>query len=219
MKISDLADQVRGVPLRDVLERYGFEVRPEGTTLRAKSRHHNIVVTGARWFDNKAGVGSGGAIDLVIHLAKVNFPAACRSLADEFLVAGQSSLSFPKGWQEPPHPEKKSFEELAAIYAVRDDSNWPIARVYLFEQRKISLSLVDELHARGSIYADDHRPNPSLVCFTATNTARCSEPACGIPNISPYSARALEISLPPGSRWEISPKQTASLLSSLPLTL
>jgi hypothetical protein len=57
MKISDLADQVRGVPLRDVLERYGFEVRPEGTTLRAKSRHHNIVVTGARWFDNKAGVG------------------------------------------------------------------------------------------------------------------------------------------------------------------
>jgi hypothetical protein len=163
MKISDLADQVRGVPLRDVLERYGFEVRPEGTTLRAKSRHHNIVVTGARWFDNKAGVGGVGAIDLVIHLAKVNFSAACRSLADEFLVAGQSSLSFPKGWQEPPHPEKKSFEELAAIYAVRDDSNWPIARVYLFEQRKISLSLVDELHARGSIYANDHRPNPSLV--------------------------------------------------------
>ena len=38
MKISELADQVRGIPLRDVLERYGFEVKPEGTTLRAKER-------------------------------------------------------------------------------------------------------------------------------------------------------------------------------------
>jgi hypothetical protein len=73
MKISELADQVRGISLRDVLERYGFDVKPEGTTLRAKDTHHNIVVTGSRWFDNKAGIGGGGAIDLVIHLTKVRF--------------------------------------------------------------------------------------------------------------------------------------------------
>ena len=75
MKISELADQVRGIPLRDVLERYGFETKPEGTTLRAKSEHHNIVVTGSRWFDNKANVGGGGAIDLVMHIAGVDFSA------------------------------------------------------------------------------------------------------------------------------------------------
>jgi hypothetical protein len=165
MKISELADQLRSIPLREVLEHYGFEVRPEGTTLRAKGPHHNIVVTGSRWFDNKVGVGGGGAIDLVIHVAKVDFPAACRSLAGEFLplAAGQRALSFPRSWQESPHPEKKSFEELAALYAVREDSNWPIARAYLVEERKISAPLVDDLHARGSIYASDHRPNPSLV--------------------------------------------------------
>ena len=147
------------------MDRYGFEAKREGTTLRAKSDLHNIVVTGSMWFDNKAGIGGAGAIDLVIHLAKVDFSGACRSLADEFLplAAGQTALSFPKRWQEPSHPEKKSFEELAAIYAVRDDSNWQIARAYLVEQRKISPPLVDELHARGSIYANDHRPNPSLV--------------------------------------------------------
>ena len=50
MKISELADQVRGIPLRDVLEHYGFEVKPEGTTLRAKDaasqhrRHRQPVV-------------------------------------------------------------------------------------------------------------------------------------------------------------------------------
>ena len=46
---------------------------------------------------------------------------------------------------------------------MRDDSNWPVAHAYLVEQRKISPPLVDEMHGRGSLYANDHRPNPSLV--------------------------------------------------------
>jgi Protein of unknown function (DUF3991)/Toprim-like len=165
MKISELADQVRDIPLRDVLERYGFATKPEGTTLRAKSEHHNIVVTGSRWFDNKAGVGGGGAIDLIIHIARVNFSAACRSLADDFLghAAGQTAPSSPRSWPQPSHPEKKSFQELAAIYAVRDESKWPIARAYLVEGRKIAADLVDGLHQAGAIFANSHCPNPSLV--------------------------------------------------------
>jgi hypothetical protein len=165
MKISDLANQVRDIPLRDVLERYGFEPRREGTTLRAKSERHNIVVTGGRWFDNKANIGRRGAIDLVMYLGGVDFMAACRSLADQFrpLAAGQSDLSFPTSSQRQPAPRKKPFEELLALYATRDDSNWPIARAYLIEQRKISVRLVDGLHASGSIYANRHLPNPSLV--------------------------------------------------------
>jgi uncharacterized protein DUF3991/Toprim domain-containing protein len=165
MKISELADQVRDIPLRDVLEHYGFQTKPEGTTLRAKSERHNIVVTGSRWFDNKANVGGGGAIDLVMHIAGVEFFAACRSLADEFrsLAAAHSDVSFPRSLRSQPATAKKSFEELAAIYAVWDDSNWPVARAYLTETRKIDPAIVDELHAVGSIYANDHRPNPSLV--------------------------------------------------------
>ncbi len=164
MKISELADQVRNIPLREVLERYGFEAKPEGTTLRAKSEHHNIVVTGSRWFDNKAGVGGAGAIDLVIHIAKVDFSAACRSLADQVrsLAASQTSLSFPKSSRQLPHQEKKSFEELATIYAVRDDTKWPIARAYLVEKRKIAADLVDELHREGAIYRQRSLPKSQL---------------------------------------------------------
>jgi Protein of unknown function (DUF3991) len=97
--------------------------------------------------------------------ARVSFSAACRCLADAFLplATRQTALSFPKGWQEYQHAEKKSFEELAALYALREDSNWPIARAYLVEQRQISPPLVDELQARGSVYANTHWPNPSLV--------------------------------------------------------
>ena len=144
-----------------MLAHYGFDVKPEGTTLRAKNERHNVVVTGSRWFDNKAGVGGGGAIDLVMHIAGVDFSVACRSLADEFdpLAATRSNLSFPSSLRS----QKKSFEELMARYAVRDDSNWPVARAYLTETRKIDPATVDELHAVGSIYANDHRPDPSLV--------------------------------------------------------
>ena len=49
------------------------------------------------------------------------------------------------------------------MYAVWEDSDWPIARAYLVEERKIPSPLADELRGRGSIYANDHRPNPSLV--------------------------------------------------------
>src|SRR5215475_1989959 len=35
MNLSQLADQVRETPLRDVLAHYGFDVTPEGTTFRA----------------------------------------------------------------------------------------------------------------------------------------------------------------------------------------
>ena len=212
MKISELADQVRGIPLRDVLTHHGFEVKPEGTTLRAKDAHHNIVVTGSRWFDNKAGIGGGGAIDLVMHISRVGFSAACRSLADEFLPlgTGQTALSFPKRWQESPHAERKSFVQLAALYAVREESNWPIARAYLVEQRKVSLprwwmSCTLEARSMPMIIG----PIRALFFSTVTSTERCAEQLFEIPDISPHSVRALEISSPPGSRSENLPRRTA----------
>ena len=94
MNLSQLADQVRETPLRDVLAHYGFDVKPEGTTFRARTEGHNIVVTGSRWFDNKANIGGGGAIDLVMYIAGVDFSVACRSLADEFRPLAEASPIF-----------------------------------------------------------------------------------------------------------------------------
>jgi Toprim-like/Protein of unknown function (DUF3991) len=95
----------------------------------------------------------------------VNFSAACRFLAEHSrpFATGQKTLSFPKSSQQPSHPKKKSFEELAAIYAVRNESKWPIARAYLVERRKIAAHLVDELHQAGTVFANNRCPNPSLV--------------------------------------------------------
>jgi hypothetical protein len=61
---GSLADHLRNISLRELLRWHGFEIKPEGITYRAKNDRYNIVVTGNRWFDNKVGVGGGGAIDL-----------------------------------------------------------------------------------------------------------------------------------------------------------
>jgi hypothetical protein len=44
IKISELVDQFHGIPLRHMLEHYGFKTEPEGVTLRPTSERHNIVV-------------------------------------------------------------------------------------------------------------------------------------------------------------------------------
>jgi DNA primase (bacterial type) len=163
------ADELRAIPLPALLAWHGLDPRPEGSSFRAKNDRHNIVVTGNLWFDNKTGTGGAGAIDLQMHLSGEGFPAACQVLATQFrpVPVVRSGLKFPPGKQT--SHERLPFPELMAKYALRDDSNWSIARAYLVEIRKIEPSLVDELHDAGSIYANDHRPNPSLVFLHRTN--------------------------------------------------
>lgn len=168
------AAELRNIPLRDVLAWNGLPVKPEGVSYRARDERHNIVATGSRWFDNKTGIGGGGAIDLCQHLTGADFPTACRILAEEV-----TSHSVRRGVELHSHPALHRAEpvhvpflELASRYARRDESIWPAARNYLVETRTIDAGIVDRLHAVGSIYANDHRPNPSLVFLHRTACGR-----------------------------------------------
>ncbi len=73
---DSVAAHLRDISLRELLRWHGFEIKPEGITFRARNERHNIVVTGNCWFDNKAGVGGVGAIDLQMHLTGEDFAAA-----------------------------------------------------------------------------------------------------------------------------------------------
>ena len=97
MNLQELANQIRETPLCDLLQWHGFEIKSEGVSFRAKNDHHNIVVTGNRWFENKAGLGGVGAIDLQMHLTDEDFAAACQTLARDFRgpSIGEIRLSFP----------------------------------------------------------------------------------------------------------------------------
>ncbi len=165
-------EDLRAVSLPALLVWHGLEPKPEGLSFRVKTDRHNIVTTGNRWFDNKTGTGGAGAVDLQMHLTGQDFPAACQTLAHQFrpLATLPSGIAFPPG--KPVDSERLPFPQLMAKYAVRDESNWPIARAYLVETRKIEPAQVDELHAVGSIYANDHRPNPGLVFLHRTDCGK-----------------------------------------------
>jgi len=158
-----LVDELRAIALTDLLVWHGLVPKAEGASHRAKDERFNIVATGSRWFDNKAGVGGGGAIDLQMHLAGEDFLTACRTLATQFrpLLTARQSIEFPP--VRSCEIDRIPLPVLLAKYAVQDASNWPQARDYLTETRCITPALVDELHAAGMIYANDHRPAPSLV--------------------------------------------------------
>lgn len=167
--IEQVADQVRGIPLGELLRWHGFKITKEGVSIRARSQRHNIVVTGNKWFDNKAAVGGAGAIDLQMHLCGGDFQTTCRVLADGFRPAG-AGLLFPP--DRNPEERRKPFEELVAQYAVPSSSNWQKARDYLVDFRKVDSALVDELHEKGKIYANTHLPNPAVVFLHQTMDGR-----------------------------------------------
>jgi len=161
---------VRDIPLGDLLHWHGFDLKPEGISFRARNDRHNIVVTGKRWFDNKVGRGGAGAIDLQMHLSGKDFLTSCQTLASGFQSVGRGDigLSFPPGQRRKSEQKRKPFHQWVAKYAVCDEANWPIARAYLVETRKIEPAIVDQMHEIGSIYANNHRPNPSLVFLHRT---------------------------------------------------
>ncbi len=160
--LQRVVDEVRGISLADLLAWHGFKLRREGLSFRAKTDRHNIVITGQKWFDNKVGVGGAGAIDLQMHLCGGDFQTTCLVLAQDFRpLVGR--LEFPPERRTRSEPPRATFEELAAKYAVPSSMNWPTARDYLVETRKIDAPLVDNLHEVGAIYANTHYPNPGIV--------------------------------------------------------
>lgn len=84
---------LRQLPLTDALNKLGIfwkidsDFRPEKDmrTVRlhvssVTGRAWEILVTGDKWFDTRAGKGGGGSIDLVMYLLEVNFVAAVKQL-------------------------------------------------------------------------------------------------------------------------------------------
>lgn len=84
--------QARAMPLAGAVEQLGLYVAVdrEFTPMKdqATQRWHvsvatgvvELLVTGEKWFDSRAGKGGGGAIDLTMHLLRLTFVQAVRRL-------------------------------------------------------------------------------------------------------------------------------------------
>lgn len=85
---------LRATPLQEALERLGYHVRTDrdyrprtcSTTVRViveavdRPRVFELLITGPKWWDLRAGVGGGGAIDLVMHVESMPYRDAVLAL-------------------------------------------------------------------------------------------------------------------------------------------
>lgn len=88
----DLVAKARAIPLLDVLEDLGYYVSRDAAFEPRKSKRtmsvfvsndadvRELILTGEKWFDKRAEVGGGGAIDLVMHLEGLTFRRAVEKI-------------------------------------------------------------------------------------------------------------------------------------------
>jgi len=151
-----LAAQVRAIDLPTVIERLGG-VADRYDTHKWRLDGEHISVNDERFFNHDRQQGGGGAIDLVMHAAGYDYREAVAYLRD---THGADAAISAATWHGARHAqdEARQIVEHAERPTFRaptsDEERWSQVRNYLVEQRQLPAALVDELHNRGTIYAD-----------------------------------------------------------------
>ena len=153
MNFDDLrrrADAVRAMPLETVLLLRGAE-RDRHDRRKWHTEQGPLSVSGPKFMNWQRGQGGGGAIDLVMHLAGVNFRTAVawlqQHLAANPPVSGESAKHTPD--QKPTAMERPRGLRLP----LPDERMLGRVRQYL-QRRGLAVPLIEPLVQSGKLYAD-----------------------------------------------------------------
>jgi len=147
-----LVAQARQLDLRDTIQTLdGVQDRYDTHKWRVNDEH--ISINGERFYNHDRQSGGGGSIDLVMHVGGYTFRQAVAYLnhegGPELAVAAAAQYGARQGQEIVDRGERAPFMQPAP-----DEDRWPRVRAYLVEQRGIPRGMIDELHERGTIYAD-----------------------------------------------------------------
>ncbi|BAU15915.1 helicase domain protein (plasmid) [Leptolyngbya sp. NIES-3755] len=143
--VSALTNEVRNFDLEAVAASLGLQ-KDRRDKNKWKDAGHTVSINDGKFMDWLADKGGGGAIDLVMHVRKVEFKEAVQWLSGQTLSSPARSQSFsvpkePRPLELPPHNEEY----------------WATVRQYLVETRGLPTTWIDRFHETGLIYADDYR--------------------------------------------------------------
>jgi len=148
---------VRATPLESVLLLRGA-VRDRHDRRRWHTERGPLSVTGAKFMNWHTCQGGGGAIDLVMHLAGVDFRAALAWL-EGHLAAGALTAAEPgirlRGTGDSAKGRPLSEASVGLRLPLRDDRLLERVRRYLTERRHLAASVIEPLIESGKLYADD----------------------------------------------------------------
>lgn len=147
------ADRLRAVPLETVLTLRGAR-RDRHDRAKWHTERGPLSVTGAKFMNWHQHRGGGGAIDLVMHLAGVNYGAALRWLQT------YASASLPAASQVAADPAggKPATARMPGVLRLPlpDPRRLACMHQYLTRRRGLSSSLLETLLESGQLYADGH---------------------------------------------------------------
>lgn len=154
MNVADLRQRaavVRAAPLETVLALCGA-ARDGYDRCKWQTERGPLSITGPKFMNWHTGQGGGGAIDLVMHLAGVDFRTAVAWLEERF-AAGPRAMDGPAA-----HASGRNFSipegRDALRLPVRDDRLLGRVRRYLTRRRCLAASLIEPLIESGKLYAD-----------------------------------------------------------------
>lgn len=175
-EIRRRAAVVREVPLETVLILRGA-VRDRQDRSKWHTERGPLSVTGPRFMSWHRGTGGGGAIDLVMHLAGVDFQAAVawlqQNVAGSHVMVGKDSTTKDAS-RNSRSVGKRDVDSLRL--PARDDRMLSRVRRYLAGQRYLPASLTEPLIASGKIYADSRSNAVFLLVRGKANRPNCAEP-------------------------------------------
>ena len=145
----DRADAVRSLPLELVLQERGAN-RDRCDRHRWHTDRGVVSITESKFFNWQEQTGGGGAIDLAMHLGRMEADAAVAWLEERFAIptppaasphasAAQTVRSRTPRTLHLPEPDRAQLDRV---------------RGYLTEQRGLSLEIIEPLIESGRIYAD-----------------------------------------------------------------
>jgi len=166
-ELRQRAATVRTVPLEAVLLSRGA-VRDRRDRRKWHTEQGPLSVSGPKFMNWHRGQGGGGAIDLVMHLAGVDFHMAVAWL-QQHLTAGL--LASGKSTAHDPGNESTAAEKPGPLrLPAPNDSMLGRVRQYLTLRRCLAASLIEPLIQSGKLYAD--RRGNAVFLLVAGKTQR-----------------------------------------------
>ncbi|MEJ6487764.1 MobV family relaxase [Nostoc punctiforme UO1] len=146
--------QLRDLALEDVAWELGLNYERE----RWRGHGHIINIDAEKFYDfaPEHSKGSGGAIDLVMHVNQCNFRQAVVWLDERFGSADVERAAIA-------HVKNRAADIIQTEprdkfrLPVEDKSKWTPVHNYLTQKRGIPENFVELLHKRGLVYADDQQ--------------------------------------------------------------
>jgi len=162
-----LVAQARQLDLRDTIQTLGgTQDRYDTHKWRVNDEH--ISINGERFYNHDQQKGGGGSIDLVMRVTGYSFTQAVAYLnheaGPELAVAAAANHGARERTTQAQEIVERG-ERAPFMQPQADEDRWPQVRAYLIEQRGIPRGMIDELHERGTIYADGR----SNAVFLRTN--------------------------------------------------